>query len=151
MAIGLSKVNSRKSPRSPSKKVQDSTVESVSDALADADLSDFRLSAAVMPELKTVTDAWSARGLAREGRSSRRERGSSNGDLNMLWFDWTQCVAGSFRSTRLLEAIRRILDLEMFVFEFLVYDLEVPARAKKRILKIRSRNERLFALISREA
>ena len=151
MAIGLSKVSSRKAPRTSAKKSQTAVTDALAETFASEDLSRFRLSAAVMPELKSVTEAWSARGLAREGRSQRKERGSSAGDLNMLWFDWTQCVAGSFRSTRLLEAIRRILDLEMFVFEFLVYDLEVPARAKKRILKIRSRNERLFALISREA
>lgn len=147
MAIGLSKVNSRKAPRTVAKKSRPTD----QDLADDLGLGSFRLSAAVMPELKISNDAWSARGMAREGRSSRRERGSSAGDLNMLWFDWTQCVAGTVRSTRILEAIRRILELEMFVFEFLVHDLELPRRAKKRILAIRSRNERLFSLIAKEA
>ena len=134
MAIGLSNVNGRKAKRSTPKKAVVKTEEPVS------------ITAAEPIELKQPhTEAWSTRGLAREGRSTRRER-SISGDLNPLWLEWTECVAGGETSTRVMRTVRRILDLEMFIFEFLVYDLDIPARAKKRILSIRSRGARALQI-----
>ena len=127
MAIGLSNVNGRKATKKTKAATQD-------------------VVAAAPAELKTGSEAWSTRGLAREGRSARRERGVLADDLNPLWLEWTDCVAGGETSTRVLRTVRKILDLEMFVFEFLVYDLDIPARAKKRILGIRSRGARALQL-----
>lgn len=129
MAIGLSNVNSRKAKRSSTGK------SSSSDGSQ----------AATPAELKS-SEAWSTRGLAREGRSARRERGTTSGDLNAVWLDWTSCVAGTETPNRVLQTVRRILDLEMFVFEFLVYDLQIPERTKKRILEIRSNSARALQI-----
>jgi hypothetical protein len=130
MAIGLSNVNGRKAKRTTAPK------RSVDDAPNPAE----------PVELKSGGDAWSTRGLAREGRSARKERASASGDLNMLWLDWSNFVGGAETSSRMMRAVRRILDLEMFVFDFLVYDLQIPMRAKKRILEIRSNAARALEL-----
>ncbi len=124
MAIGLSNVNNRKAKRTST---ETPTLEKVVGS-------------------PNLNDAWSTRGLAREGRSAQRERNVSTGDLNTLWLDWTTCVTGTETPNRVLRTVRRILDLETFVFEFLVYELQIPARAKKRILGIRSRSARLFEI-----
>ncbi len=133
MAIGLSNVNGRKAKRSTPKKSTPAAV-------------------VVAPPVVEVAEpkpahgeAWSTRGLAREGRSARRER-SVSGDINPLWLEWTACVAGGETSSRVMRTVQRILDLEMFIFEFLVYDLDIPARAKKRILGIRSRGARALQI-----
>ena len=118
MAIGLEKVNDRKANRTTSAKPVSS--------------------------IETVTDAWSTRGLAREGRSARRERTGSIGDLNTLWLDWSSCVTGVETPNGVLRVVRQLLDFESFLFEFLVCELQIPARAKKRILEIRSRAERVM-------
>lgn len=125
MAIGLSNVKNRKAKRASGT----STTPRATEPAA----------------LKSGGEAWSTRGLAREGRSVRRER-ALNTDVNPLWLDWTACVAGSETSSRVLQTVRRVLDLEMFVFEFLVYELEIPLRAKKRILEIRSKSARALQL-----
>ncbi len=127
MAIGLSNVNSRKAKRTSA---ENPAVEKIE----------------LKIDTKNSNDVWSSRGLAREGRSAQRERNISSGDLNTLWLDWTTCVTGTETPNRVLRTVRRILDLETFVFEFLVYDLQLPARAKKRILGIRSRSARLFEI-----
>jgi hypothetical protein len=131
MAIGLSNVNGRKAKRGPA--AVNTTV-------------DVETSAAEPVELKSGGEAWSTRGLAREGRSARKERTSTSGDLNMLWMDWSAFVGGAETSTRLMRTVHRILDLEMFIFEFLVYELQIPMRAKKRILEIRSSGARVLEL-----
>ncbi len=118
MAIGLDKVNHRKANRATTRKTA------------------F--------EAEPWNDAWSTRGLAREGRSTRRERSGSIGDLNTLWLDWSTCVTGAETPNRLLKAVRQLLDVESFIFEFLVYELQIPARAKKRIFEIRSHAERIL-------
>lgn len=136
MAIGLSNVKGRKAKRTP-------------DAIDSSARSNTRDGhhpfVSQEAPLKTGGEAWSTRGLAREGRSARRERALST-DFNPLWLDWTACVAGTETSSRILQTVRRILDLEMFVFEFLVYELEIPMRAKKRILGIRSKSARALQL-----
>lgn len=132
MAIGLSNVNSRKVKRAS---VSEKPAATGVDAAVE-----------LKTEPKISTDAWSSRGLAREGRSTQRERKTAGGDLNTLWLDWTTCVAGTETSSRVLQTVRRVLDLETFVFEFLVYDLQIPARAKKRILGIRSRSAQLLQI-----
>lgn len=138
MAIGLSNVNGRKAKRSTPKKSTVTTAVVTPPAV--------RTASAEVGESKTSSgEAWSARGLAREGRSARRERAVS-GEVNPLWLEWTACVAGGETSTRVMRTVQRILDLEMFIFEFLVYDLDIPARAKKRILQIRSRGQRALQL-----
>ncbi len=131
MAIGLSNVNNRKAK---STKPKASAVE----AAEPAELK--------TGESKTQTEAWSTRGLAREGRSARRERGGLSGDIDPTWLEWTACVAGGESPNRLLRAIQKILDLEMFIFEFLVYDLDIPERTKKRIFEIRSRGARALEI-----
>lgn len=139
MAIGLSNVNNRKAKRPAS---------------ADPSKSSGKVSriatAAEPAELRTddekQSDAWSTRGLAREGRSARRERSGSIGDLNMFWLDWSSCVTGKETPSKVLQMARQLLNLETFVFEFLVYDLQIPARSKKRILGIRSRGARILQL-----
>jgi hypothetical protein len=138
MAIGLSNVNNRKAKRTtPEKTAKKTSVVEVP------------IEAAPPVELKSQSnDAWSTRGLAREGRSAQRERKVSTGDINMLWLEWTTFVTGTETSTRVLRTVRRILDLETFVFEFLVYELQIPARAKKRILGIRSKSARAFQIKS---
>lgn len=138
MAIGLSNVNGRKAPKSKR--------ETPEKKFSGLNATASTVVAATPAELKSSGEPWSTRGLAREGRSVRRERGIAADDLNPLWLDWTACVAGSETSTRISRTVQRILDLEMFVFEFLVYDLDIPARAKKRILGIRSRGARALQL-----
>ncbi len=135
MAIGLSNVHNRKA-----KRIEKSAVEKTVSAQAAGHAVELK------SESKSSNDAWSSRGLAREGRSAQRERSISSGDLNTLWLDWTTCVTGTESPNRVLRTVRRILDLETFVFEFLVYDLQIPARAKKRIMEIRSRSARLFEI-----
>ncbi|CAN5575525.1 hypothetical protein BH10BDE1_BH10BDE1_32930 [soil metagenome] len=130
MAIGLSNVNGRKAKRTTSAKTVAEPIPKAAEPV----------------ELKTGGDAWSTRGLAREGRSARKERASSAGDLNTLWLDWSNFAGGAEASSRMMRTVRRILDLEMFVFEFLVYDLQIPMRAKKRILEIRSKGARALEL-----
>ena len=102
--------------------------------------------AALKAEDTKSSDAWSTRGLAREGRSARRERNVQADDLNMLWLDWTSIVTGSETPNRVLRTVRQLVDLERFVFEFLVYDLQIPMRAKKRILEIRSSGARALQI-----
>lgn len=128
MAIGLSNVNHRKAKRTASEK----TAEPVK--IADPE--------PAKASTTHSTEAWSARGLAREGRSVRRERSGLSGDTNPIWFEWTSCVTGGEMPNRVLQVIRKILDLEMFIFEFLVYDLDIPEKTKKRIFEIRSRGAR---------
>lgn len=106
MAIGLSNVDKRKVKRTQTTRTPEASK-----------------SAALAVELKTETkashEAWSTRGLAREGRSVQRERKLVSGDINTTWMDWTACVTGTETSTRLMRTVRRLLDLESSVFEFL--------------------------------
>lgn len=135
MAIGLDNVNNRKVKRSSVKNSPNAPAEAPAPAIA----------APTKPS-SSSGDAWSTRGLAREGRSAQRERKTVAGDLNILWLEWTSCTTGSETPNRLLRTIRQVLDLENFVFDFLVYDLQIPARAKKRILGIRSRSARALQI-----
>lgn len=139
MAIGLSNVNNRKAKRTTPEKTTEKSAKSKA-SLEAAEPLDLK------SDLKSHTDAWSTRGLAREGRSARRERGGLSGDINPTWLEWTACVAGGENPNRLLRAIQKILDLEMFIFEFLVYDLDIPERTKKRIFEIRSRGARALEI-----
>lgn len=140
MAIGLSNVNNRKAKRTTTaKSVETSTKSKTSLEAAEP----VELKSA---ESKVSTDAWSTRGLAREGRSARRERGGLSGDINPTWLEWTSCVTGGESPNRLLQVIQKVLDLEMFIFEFLVYDLDIPEKTKKRIFEIRSRGARALEI-----
>ncbi len=137
MAIGLSNVNGRKAKRTAKPRAANVAGESYSSRA---------IVAGEAAEIKPAGDAWSSRGLAREGRSVRKERSHAAGELNTVWLDWSNLVAGTETSSTLLKTVRRILDLEMFVFEFLVYDLQIPTRTKKRILAIRSNAARALEL-----
>lgn len=143
MAIGLSKVSNRKAKRSSTHTPRPKSSDDGS-----ANSGEASLTAAEAVELKSnvTSEAWSTRGLAREGRSVKRERSIGASDLSGLWLDWTSAVTGSETSSRMLSTVRQILDLETFVFEFLVYDLEIPKRIKKRLLVIRSRSLRALHL-----
>lgn len=131
MAIGLSNVNNRKAKRP---------------ATSASQLAPAAEPMTLKPEDSKGRDAWSTRGLAREGRSARRERNVQADDLNMIWLDWTTIVTGSEKPNRVLRTVRQLLELERFVFEFLVYDLQIPMRAKKRILEIRSSGARALQI-----
>lgn len=132
MAIGLSNVNNRKAKRPAT--TNNRSVATAAEPVV------------LKPEDSKLSDAWSTRGLAREGRSARRERNVQADDLNVLWLDWTSIVAGTEIPNRILRTVRQLLDLERFVFDFLVYDLQIPMRAKKRILEIRSTGARALQI-----
>lgn len=123
MAVSLSKVNTRKAKRS--ERAQDVGQKA-------AMKNSSPLIAALVADLKPSSEAWSARGLAREGRSARRERSTTVGDVNLFWYEWTRCVAGGITQTKILALIAKWIELENSIFEFLEVNVQAALNEQTR-------------------
>lgn len=123
MAIGLSNVETRK-VKKPSEKKAEGTKPLVKSRMVTTLIEN---SANAMDKLSTTSADLSnltpppaaVSAPARE----RKDRVSSSGELNSLWLDWSNRVAGTERESLTLRLARQWMEIERFVFDLVTEDV----------------------------
>jgi hypothetical protein len=137
MAIGLSNVETRK-VKKPSAKKAESRKPDTARPVAKSRMATTLIenSAKVMNTLSSAPAAQAA------PLKERKERSASSGELNSLWLDWSNRVAGVQPESLPLLFARQWMELERFVFDLVKENVLRELRKTAFGVKVVSRIDR---------